>query len=130
MKGISSLVVLLPLILAAAPVHPGPLPVPPIPPAYPPADGAAPSQDQAAAAPGALALVGPAPIPDENAAAPIALESDHPKITPHFIRAPSFHNSYDPSQGYITGSRWQDDPAEDRRPTPSPGINVVIPFKY
>lgn len=120
MKQLSHLLVLLPLILAAAPVHPRPLPVPPIPPAYPPTDGAAPP---------ALALVGPAPIPDEDAAAPIAPESDDPKITPQFLRAPSFHNSYDPSQGYTRGSRWQDDTAEDRRPTPLPGINVVIPFK-
>ncbi len=110
MKRISHMVLVLPLILAAAPLHSRPLPVPPIPPAHPPTDG-------------------PAPIPNQNAAAPLVPESDGPKFTATILRAPTFHNSYDPSQGYAEGSRWQDDPAEDRRLTPSPGFNLQIPFK-
>ena len=39
MNRIGHLVLALPLILAAAPTHPGPLPLPPIPPAQPPTDG-------------------------------------------------------------------------------------------
>jgi hypothetical protein len=110
MTRIGRLVLGLPLILAAAPVHRGPFPVPPIPPALPSGGE-------------------PAPTPDQNAAAPAAPVSDGVRITPRLLQAPTFHNSYDPSQGYLSGSRWQDDPAEDRRLTPSPGFNVVIPFK-
>jgi hypothetical protein len=138
MKRISHLVVLLPLILAAAPLHSGPLPVPPkhlpedpkplpanakplpvharpfpvppIPPAHPPTDG-------------------PAPMPNQDAAAPLVPQSDGPKFTPTILRAPTFHNSFDPSQGYVNGSRWQDDPSADRRLAPAPGFNFEIPFK-
>jgi hypothetical protein len=109
MKRISRLVLVLPLILAAAPAHPGPMPVPPIPPAHPPTDG-------------------PAPTPDQDAAAPSVPEFDGPRITPRILQAPSFHNSFDPSQGYVNGSRWKDDPLADRR-LPSPGFNLLIPFK-
>jgi hypothetical protein len=132
------LVVVLPLIVAAAPSHPGslpvpptqfakdrkpvaahakplpvharPFPVPPIPPAHPPTDG-------------------PAPTPDQDAAAPPQPESDGPRFTPTILQVPTFHNSYDPSQGYVSGSRWQDDPLADRRLTPSPGFNLEIPLK-
>jgi hypothetical protein len=138
MKRISHLVLVLPLILAAAPLHsrqlplparqvPGdpkplpahakplpvharPRPVPPIPPAHLPTDGAAPTPNQDAAAP---------PVP----------EFDGPKFTPTILRAPTFHNGFDPSQGYVNGSRWQDDPSENRRMMPSPGFNLEIPFK-
>ena len=138
MTRISHLVVVLPLIVAAAPTHSGslpvpgkhllgdrksvaahatalpvharPFPVPPIPPAHPPTDG-------------------PAPIPDQDAAAPREPESDGPKFTPTIVRAPTFHNGFDPSMGYVNGSRWQDDPSEDRRVMPSPGFNFEIPLK-
>lgn len=119
MKRISRLVLVVPLIAAAAPTHRGalpapqhrgPLPVPPIPPPHPPTDGAA-------------------PTPNEDVAAPPVQVTEGPTITPTIVRVPTFRNSYDPSLGYTTGSRWQDDPASDRRLTPSPGFNVLIPFK-
>ena len=110
MKQILRLVLVVPLTVAAAPAHRRPLPVPPIPPAHPPTDGAA-------------------PTPDEDVAAPPVQTSEGPTITPRIVRAPTFHNSYDPSLGYATGSRWQDDPEEDRRLAPSPGFYVQIPFK-
>jgi hypothetical protein len=119
MKRISRLVLVMPLIVAAAPTHRGalsvphqrgPLPVPPIPPAHRPTDGAA-------------------PTPNVDVAAPPVQTSDGLTITPTIVRAPTFHNSYDPSLGYADGSRWQDDPSAERRLTPSPGFNVQIPFK-
>jgi len=109
-KRISHMMLVLPLILAAAPLHSRPLPVPPIPPANRPTDG-------------------PAPTPNPYAAAPFVPETDGPKFTPRLLRAPTFHNGFDPSQGYVSGSRWQDDPMEDRRLMPSPGFNFQIPFK-
>jgi hypothetical protein len=110
MKQVRILVLVAPLLVGAAPAHPGPLPVPPIPPAHLPTDGRA-------------------PTPDPDLAPPSVQESEGPRITPRILRAPSFHNSFDPSQGYVDGSRWQDDPVGDRRLLPSPGLNLLIPFK-
>jgi hypothetical protein len=119
MMRISHFVLMLPLILGAAPTHPthptnpthpGPLPVPPIPPAHPPTDG-------------------PAPTPDQYATAPSVPQPEGPRITPRILRVPSFNSSLDPSQGFGSGSRWQDDSSADRRLMPSPGFNFLIPFK-
>jgi hypothetical protein len=106
---VSRLMLALPLVLAAAVAPQGPLPVPPIPPIHPPTDG-------------------PAPIPDRNVAAPSAPLSDGPKITPQFVRVPTYPTNFDYSQGYVSGSRQQEEPA-DRRLMPSPGFNIELPFK-
>lgn len=110
MNRIGHLVLALPLILAAAPTHPGPLPLPPIPPAQPPTDG-------------------PAPIPDRDATPPSAPALEGPRIVPQLVRVPTYQSDFDRSEGYTHGSRMQEDPAEDRRLTPSPGFNLQIPFK-
>jgi hypothetical protein len=109
MKRISHLMLALLLILTAAPTHRVSLPLPPIPPAQPPSDG-------------------PAPIPDRDAMAPSAPPSESPRIVPRLVRVPTYQNDFDRSEGYIGGSRLQQDPA-DRRLTPSPGFNFQIPFK-
>jgi hypothetical protein len=110
MNAISRLVLVLPLILAAAPKHVRPLPVPPIPPAHRPTDG-------------------PAPTPDRDAAAPSAPSSDGPKLTPRIVQVPTYQNTFDRSEGYITGSRATEDFAADRRLMPSPGFYFQVPFK-
>jgi hypothetical protein len=110
MRRIGYLVLVVPLIVGAAPARHTPLPVPPIPPAHPPTDGRA-------------------PTPDQDAAAPSVPETDGLRITPRLLQAPTSRNSFDPSLGYVDGSRWQDDPLADRRLMPSPGFNVLIPFK-
>jgi hypothetical protein len=109
MKRISHLVLALPLILAAAPTHPGSFPLPPIPPAQPPTDG-------------------PAPIPDRDATPPSAPALEGPRIMPRLVRVPTYQNDFDRSEGYINGSHLQLDPT-DRRLTPSPGFSLQIPFK-
>jgi hypothetical protein len=98
-----------PLVLAAAPAPRGSLPLPPIPPAHPPTDG-------------------PAPMPDRDASAPQAPAFEGPTITPRVVRIPTFNN-LDPSQGYISGSRLQEDAEADRRLTLSPGLNLRLPFR-
>ncbi len=109
MKRIGRLALALPLVLAAAPVHRGPLPLPPIPPAHPPTDG-------------------PAPTPNRDATPASAPPSEGPRIMPWLVRVPSYQNDFDRSEGFIGGSRLQEDPL-DRRLTPSPGFNLQIPFK-
>jgi len=99
----------LPLVLTAAPVPRGPLPLPPIPPAHPPTDG-------------------PAPTPDRDTNSPSPPQSEGPKIVPRLVRVPTYQNDFDRSEGYVGGSRLQEDPT-DRRLTPSPGFNLQIPFK-
>ena len=88
--------------------HTAPLPVPPIPPAQPPTDG-------------------PAPVPNRDAAAPTVPQSDDVKVTPRIVRAPSY-TEFDQSQGYVSGSR-RDEDINDRRLLPSPASNLQVPFK-
>lgn len=109
MKRIGRLALALPLVLGAAPVHRLPLPLPPIPPAHPPTDG-------------------PAPTPDRDATPASAPRSEGPRIMPRLVRVPSYQKDFDRSEGYIGGSRQQEDPS-DRRLMPSPGFNLEIPFK-
>jgi hypothetical protein len=102
------------LVAAAAPKgsHPAPyaapLPLPPIPPAQPPTDG-------------------PAPLPNREAAAPVPVPTDGLTITPRIVRAPNY-TEFDQSQGYVAGSR-RDEDTSDRRLIPSPGFNLKMPFK-
>jgi hypothetical protein len=98
-----------PFILAAAPAPGGSLPLPPIPPAHPPNEG-------------------PAPTPDRDAAAPLPPSSDGPTIAPRFLRVPSYQHNFDQSQGYVSGSRREEDPS-DRRLLPAPGFNLRVPLK-
>jgi hypothetical protein len=108
-KRITGLVLALPLILAAQPASRDALPIPPIPP----------DQQQ---------VDGPAPTPDRDAAPPSAPPSEGARIVPRVVRVPTYANDFDRSQGYLNGSRQQQEPS-DRRVAPSPGFNLLIPFK-
>jgi hypothetical protein len=103
------LLLLLPLLFAAAPAPAQKLPTPPIPPAHDPADG-------------------PAPIPDREAAPPSSPQATGVTIKPTLLRVPTYQNQFDPSQGYVDGSRIQEDQT-DRRPIPSPGLSLAIPLR-
>ena len=96
-------------VAAAAPPPHGSLPLPPIPPAHQPTDA-------------------PAPTPDRDAVAPATPPSDRPRLTPRFVQVPTWQRNFDPSQGYTSGSRLQEDPS-DRRLMPSPGIELQVPFR-
>ena len=85
------------------------LPSPPIPPAHAPTDG-------------------PAPIPDRDAAAPLVPSSDGPRLVAEFIEVPTYHGTFDRSQGYTEGSRLREDQS-NRRLTLSPGLTLQLPFK-
>jgi 8-oxo-dGTP pyrophosphatase MutT (NUDIX family) len=50
------------------------------------------------------------------------------RIKPRLLRVPTYQNQFDPSAGYVGGSRLQENPA-DRRLTPSPGFIVEIPLR-
>jgi hypothetical protein len=79
------------------------LPVPPIPPAdLPPMETA--------------------PVPNIEAQAPATPESVAPSINVKLYRAQSF----DPSQGFTPGSRFQTN--EDRKPIQTPGLSVSVPI--
>jgi hypothetical protein len=80
------------------------LPIPPIPPEHPP-----------------LAEV--APIPDVDARAPVILESEAPSVDVRLYRAKAF----DPSMGFVPGSRYQTN--EDRKPIQTPGLSISVPLK-
>jgi hypothetical protein len=103
------IVLLLPLLLAAAPAPQRPLPLPPIPPAFPPTDG-------------------PAPTPDLDAVLPSAPSSEGPRVSPQFVRVPTYPSSFDSDNGYVSGSRQQEDPS-NRRLLPSPGFTLELPFE-
>jgi hypothetical protein len=108
MKRLSWAMLILPLSLAAAPAHQGALPIPPIPPDQLPTDG-------------------PAPTPDRDAAPPSTPPSEGTRIVPRLVRVPTYANDFDRSEGYINGSRLQQD--SDRRIAPSPGFDLQIPIK-
>jgi hypothetical protein len=103
------LAMMLPLVVAAAPVPKGHLPLPPIPPPHPPTDG-------------------PAPVPDRDVMPPLQPFSEGPTITPRFLRAPTYHRNFDQSQGYVSGSHASEDDA-DRRLLLSPGFDLRLPFR-
>lgn len=96
------------LLMAAAPAPSRPLPIPPIPP---------PQRDEA-----------PAPVPDPDAAPPPQPEATGPTVVPRFLHVPTYQNQFDPSAGYVTGSRVQEDQT-DRRLAPSPGVRLEIPLR-
>jgi hypothetical protein len=97
------------VLLAAATAPTRPLPIPPIPPLHRSVDG-------------------PAPVPDPDATAPRLPQTADPTITPRLLRLPTYQNTFDPSQGYLNGSRVEEDPT-DRRLVPSPGVALTIPIK-
>jgi hypothetical protein len=89
---------------AAGPELEATLPVPPIPPAHPPVDEAA-------------------PIPDADAHPPVTIASTDPSVGVELYR----RERYDPSQGFVPGSQFQD--SEDRKPIQTPGISVRVPLQ-
>ena len=80
------------------------LPIPPIPPVNPPADEAA-------------------PVPNVDVHPPTIQSSEGPSVDVRLYRA----RSYDASQGFAPGSRYQS--TEDRKPIQTPGISVSVPLK-
>lgn len=109
MRGWHHLLVL-PLIAAAAPAPSPPLPVPPIPPSQSSADG-------------------PAPVPNRDALPPRpSSDPTGPTLRPTLLQVPTYQNTFDPSKGYVSGSRLQEDQT-DRKLTPSPGVSLAIPLR-
>jgi hypothetical protein len=80
------------------------LPVPPIPPANPPPGDAA-------------------PLPNFDAVGPLAPASDQPSVYVRLYR----NKMYDPSVGFVPGSRFQTN--EDKKPLQTPGFSVSVPLK-
>lgn len=80
------------------------LPEPPIPPDQPPADQAA-------------------PVPNPDAHAPAATGTARTQVRPEMFRK----GTYDPSLGYATGSRYQDN--EDRKVIQTPGVRLMMPLQ-
>ncbi len=80
------------------------LPVPPIPPDIPP-------------------LADAAPVPNIDAQAPVTLTPDQPSVNVRLYRA----KTYDPSAGFVPGSRYQS--TEDRKPIQTPGFSINVPLK-
>jgi len=98
-------VFLLPFVVAfAAAAAPNDLPIPPLPPEHLPA-------------------METAPVPNFDAQAPSAAPSADPSINVKLYRAQSF----DPSQGFTPGSRFQTN--EDRKPIQTPGLSVSVPIQ-
>ena len=82
----------------------GEYPTPPIPPEHP-------------------RLAEAAPVPDVDAAAPVTPASDKPSVFVKLYR----NRMYDPSVGFVPGSRYQT--SEDRKPIQTPGFSVSVPLK-
>jgi hypothetical protein len=80
------------------------LPVPPIPPRIPP-------------------IADAAPVPNPDAEAPATPSSDEPSVNVQLYRA----RMYDPSVGFVPGSRYQS--TEDRKPIQTPGFSISVPLK-
>ena len=80
------------------------LPVPPTPPPHPPVDEIA-------------------PVPNFDARAPIAPVSEKTTVDVRLYRA----RTYDPSVGFVPGSRYQTN--EDRKPIQTPGFSVSVPLR-
>ena len=80
------------------------LPVPPVPPANPDVGDAA-------------------PVPNTDARAPVVPTSEAPSVDVRMYRA----KTYDPSQGFTPGSRYQT--TEDRKPIQTPGLSISVPLK-
>ena len=80
------------------------LPVPPLPPSVPPIGDAA-------------------PVPNLNAEAPVAPSSDEMSVNVQLYRV----RMYDPSAGFVPGSRYQS--TEDRKPIQTPGLSFSVPLK-
>jgi hypothetical protein len=80
------------------------LPVPPIPPEHPP-------------------LADAAPVPNVNAEAPVTPTSGKPSVNVTVYRV----TLYDPSMGFVPGSRYQS--SEDRKPIQTPGFSVSVPLE-
>lgn len=80
------------------------LPVPPIPPSSVPADQ-------------------PAPMPNHDTPRPLEATNTSPTVNFRMFRQTSF----DHSDGFTPGSRFQD--TEDRRLIATPGLSVTVPLK-
>ena len=80
------------------------LPVPPIPPRIP-------------------QIADAAPVPNPDAEAPVPLSSDEPSFNVRLYRV----RMYDPSAGFVPGSRYQS--TEDRKPIQTPGLSISVPLK-
>jgi hypothetical protein len=79
------------------------LPVPPIPPRVPP-------------------LADAAPVPNVNAEAPVRPDSNGPSVNVRLYRA----KTYDPSVGFVPGSRFES--TEDRKAIQTPGLSIDVPL--
>jgi hypothetical protein len=64
-----------------------------------------------------------APVPDPDAQAPVPAPSNDPSVDVRLYRS----NTYDPSQGFAPGSRFQT--TEDRKPIQTPGFSISVPLK-
>ena len=80
------------------------LPVPPIPPEHPD-------------------LGDNAPVPNIDAREPAMPVSSAPTVDVRFFRV----KRYDPSQGFVPGSRYQS--TEDRKAIQTPGLTVSVPLQ-
>jgi hypothetical protein len=80
------------------------LPVPPIPPNLP-------------------QIADAAPVPNPDAEAPVTPSSDEPSVNVRMYRI----RMYDPSAGFVPGSRYQS--TEDRKPIQTPGFSISVPLK-
>jgi hypothetical protein len=80
------------------------LPVPPIPPNIAP-------------------IADAAPVPNPDAEAPVTPSSDEPSVNVRLYRV----RMYDPSAGFVPGSRYQS--SEDRKPIQTPGLSISVPLK-
>jgi hypothetical protein len=89
---------------AAAPNGGDELPLPPLPPTHPPSDVAA-------------------PMPNADAHGPVTIASTDPRLEVELYR----NRSYDPSQGFVPGSRFQT--SEDRKPIQTPGFSIRVPLQ-
>lgn len=64
-----------------------------------------------------------APVPDVDAAAPVSPASEKTSVFVKLYR----NRTYDPSVGFVPGSRYQT--SEDRKPIQTPGFSVSVPLK-
>lgn len=96
--------VLLAMLVIAAPAMASDLPVPPPPPLHPPSGDIA-------------------PVPDLDARPPAAPASDKTTVDVRLYRA----RTYDPSVGFVPGSRYQT--SEERKPIQTPGFSISVPLR-
>lgn len=70
-----------------------------------------------------LPVADAAPVPNVNLQAPVTPAKNEASVDVKLYRA----KMYDPSLGFVPGSRYQS--SEDRKPIQTPGFSVSVPLK-